>query len=58
MGSKLGFFFREDFTLINYTTTKIDVEKKKSKLPKDQPKVEFDIIFFSLNNKLKTMLNY
>lgn len=33
-GKKLGFFYKEDFTLTPYTTTKTDKEKGISRMPK------------------------
>ena len=32
-GKKLGFFYHNEFSMIPFTTTKTDVEKKRSKLP-------------------------
>jgi hypothetical protein len=34
---KLGFFFRDDLTLISYATTKIDVPKKMNRMPTELP---------------------
>ena len=34
---KLGFFTKDDLTLIPYTTTKVDLKKKVSRLPSDVP---------------------
>ena len=36
----MGFFYRDDFTLIAYTTTKLDIKKKISRIPKDAPQVK------------------
>jgi hypothetical protein len=39
---RLGFFFRDDLTLISYTTTKIDVPKKMNRMPTEVPQM-FDV---------------
>ena len=32
-GKKLGFFYHNEFSMVAFTTTKTDVEKKRSRLP-------------------------
>ncbi len=40
----MGFYYRDDFTLIPFTTTKVDVKKNVSRMPHEAPEVYFEKI--------------
>ncbi|EGR30983.1 protein kinase domain protein [Ichthyophthirius multifiliis] len=48
---KMAFFYKDDLTLMQYCTTKIDVKNKLSNMPKDQPQVKKKKIINFLKQK-------
>ena len=51
---KLGFFYHDELSMIPFTTTKTDVDKKRSNLPQTQP----EVYLYTYILKVHTPLSY